>query len=130
MPIVTPPRASLVSIALCATAAAWLTVVTPARSSPQAAGGTAVTFSESIAPIVYANCVTCHRPGEAAPFSLISYEDVSKRGSLIAKVTRSRFMPPWHAEPDFGDFVDERRLTDAQIGSIAEWVRQGMPRGD
>ena len=39
-------------------------------------------------------------------------------------------MPPWHAEPGFGDFADERRLTDAQIDTIAEWVKQGMPRGN
>jgi hypothetical protein len=56
--------------------------------------GGKITFSETIAPIVYANCVTCHRPGEAAPFPLISYEDVMKRGELITKVTQSRYMPP------------------------------------
>ena len=72
-----------------------------------------MTFAETIAPIVYANCVTCHRPGEAAPFSLISYEDVAKRGALIARVTESRYMPPWHGDTDFGEFVGERRLTDA-----------------
>jgi len=92
--------------------------------------GRAVTFTESIAPIVYANCVTCHRPGEVAPFSLISYEDVAKRGALIAKVTESRYMPPWHAEPGDAAFVGERRLTDAQIAAFATWVKQGMPRGD
>src|SRR5262245_40024273 len=75
----------------------------------------AVTFSETVAPILYANCVTCHRPGEAAPFALISYDDVKKRGTLIAKVTQARYMPPWHAAHGFGEFVDERRLTDAQI---------------
>ena len=89
-----------------------------------------VTFAEAIAPIVYANCVTCHRPGEAAPFSLISYEDVAKRGQLIARVTASRYMPPWHGDTDFGEFVGERRLTDQQIATIATWVKQGMPRGD
>lgn len=119
--------ALLLAAAGCGTAA-WLTAVTTAGSSPQAPR--AVTFSETIAPIVYDNCVTCHRPGEAAPFSLISYEDVAKRGALIAKVTQSRYMPPWHAEPGHGDFADERRLTDAQIASIAEWVQQRMPRGD
>ena len=96
----------------------------------QAAPAARITFAETIAPIVYANCVTCHRPGEAAPFPLISYEDVAKRGALIAKVTESRYMPPWHAEPGFGEFVGERRLTDAQIATIAAWVKQGMPRGD
>jgi len=89
-----------------------------------------VTFSETIAPIVYANCVTCHRPGEAAPFSLITYDDVKKRGPLIATVTKSRYMPPWHAAHGFGDFADERRLSDAEIALIAEWVKQGMAEGD
>src|SRR5436309_1864249 len=114
--------APIVSIATCATAAAWLTAVTAASVPPQAAG--AVTFSEKVAPILYDNCVTCHRPGEAAPFPLISYEDVSKRGKTIAKVTQSRYMPPWHAERGFGDFADERHLTDDQIATIAEWVNQ------
>jgi mono/diheme cytochrome c family protein len=99
-------------------------------TTTQATSTARVTFSETIAPIVYTNCVSCHRPGEAAPFSLLSYEDVAKRGALIATVTESRYMPPWHAEPGFGDFVGERRLTDAQIATIAAWVKQGMPRGD
>ena len=89
-----------------------------------------VTFTETIAPIVYQNCVTCHRPGEAAPFSLISYEDVKKRGALIATVTKARYMPPWHAAHAYGEFAEERRLTDAQIAEFGEWVNQGMPQGD
>ncbi len=90
----------------------------------------APTFTETIAPIVYRNCTTCHRPGQAAPFSLITYDDVKKRGSLIAAVTQSRYMPPWHAEHGYGEFEGERRLTDAEIGAIAAWVKQGMPEGD
>ncbi|HEY7334663.1 MAG TPA: DPP IV N-terminal domain-containing protein [Bryobacteraceae bacterium] len=89
-----------------------------------------VTFSETIAPILYQNCVSCHRPGEAAPFALISYEDVKKRGSLIAAATKTRYMPPWHAAHGYGEFTGERRLTDAQIADISEWVKQGMPEGD
>jgi len=89
-----------------------------------------ITFSENVAPLVYDNCVTCHRPGEAAPFSLISYEDVKKRGALIATVTKARYMPPWHATHGYGEFADERRLTDQQIATIAGWVQQGMPQGD
>jgi hypothetical protein len=65
-----------------------------ARSSAIQSPPRSVTFSEDVAPIVYSNCVSCHRPGEAAPFSLISYEDVSKRAKLVAKVTGSRQMPP------------------------------------
>jgi hypothetical protein len=89
-----------------------------------------VTFSETIAPILYDNCVTCHRPGEAAPFALISYDDAKKRGTLIASVTKSRYMPPWHAAHGFGEFDQERRLTDEQIAAIGEWVKAGMPQGD
>src|SRR5215472_6409705 len=89
-----------------------------------------VTFSETVAPIIYKNCVACHRPGEAAPFALISYDDVKKRGSLVASVTKSRYMPPWHAEHGYGDFAGERRLADAEIAAIGEWVKQGMPEGD
>lgn len=89
-----------------------------------------VTFTETIAPILYAQCVTCHRPGAAAPFPLMSYDEVKRRASLIAKVTRSRFMPPWQAAPGHGEFADERRLTDAQIAALAAWVAQGTPRGD
>src|SRR5262245_50242906 len=96
----------------------------------QTTPGVPVTFSETIAPIIYKNCVACHRPGEAAPFSLITYADVQKRGALIATVTKSRYMPPWHATPGYGEFKDERRLTDAEIADIAEWVQQGMPEGD
>src|SRR5262245_19352326 len=103
-------------------AAAWL----PSAALAQRP----VTFSETIAPILYANCVTCHRPGEAAPFSLITYDDVKKRGTLVARVTASRYMPPWHAVHGYGEFADERRLTDAQIKAIGDWVKQGMPQGN
>src|SRR5512133_469520 len=99
------------------------------RGHSQARSIETPTFTASIAPILYANCVTCHRPGEVAPFPLISYEDVAKRGKLIAKVTGTRYMPPWHAAHGYEEFVGERGLTDAQIAIIAAWVSNGMPRG-
>lgn len=95
-------------------------------ASPQAS----VTFSEHVAPIVFNRCATCHRPGEAAPFSLLSYEDVRKRGKLIANVTQTRYMPPWLGTSEMGSFRDDRRLTDAQIQVIQQWVQAGMPEGD
>ena len=55
------------------------------------------TFARDVAPIVYEHCAVCHRPGQAAPFPLLSYDDVKKRGELIVKVTARRYMPPWHA---------------------------------
>ncbi len=89
-----------------------------------------VTFSENVAPIVFHRCAGCHRPGEAAPFSLLSYDDVAKRGKLIAAVTASRLMPPWRAEPASYSYKDSRRLTDDELATIQTWVSQGMPKGD
>jgi hypothetical protein len=96
----------------------------------QPARATTPTFSHDIAPIVYENCVSCHRPGEVAPFSLFTYEDVKKRADQIASVTGTRYMPPWKPEPGFGHFIGERRLTDAQIKLIADWSAAGAPEGD
>jgi mono/diheme cytochrome c family protein len=93
------------------------------------ASGQTVTFNKQIARIIYNNCSECHRPGEVAPFSLLSYSDVSKKGRIIASVTAARFMPPWKAEATSYAFKDERRLTDSQIALIGEWVKQGMPEG-
>jgi hypothetical protein len=92
--------------------------------------GQPVTFADQIASVVYTQCASCHHPGEAAPFSLTSYEEVKKRGPLVAAVTKSRYMPPWHAAPGFGEFAGERRLTDEQIALIGDWVKEGMPQGD
>ena len=88
------------------------------------------TYSKDVATILQKQCVTCHRPGEAAPFALLSYEDARKHGKLIAHVTQSKQMPPWKAGPsDFG-FKNERRLTDDQISVLQRWVEAGMPEGD
>ena len=73
------------------------------------------TFYKDIAPIVYHSCAPCHRPGQPGPFPLLTYADVRKRGPQIVTVTRRRYMPPWLPEAGYGDFADERRLTDAQI---------------
>jgi hypothetical protein len=89
-----------------------------------------VSFNRDIAPIVYEKCARCHRAGEAAPFPLISYEDVAKRGKIIAAVTAARYMPPWKAEPASFPYKDSRRLTDQQLALLQDWVKQGMPRGE
>src|SRR5258706_8169002 len=96
---------------------------------PVAAQG-AVTFNREIAPIIFRNCASCHRPGEAAPFALLSYTDVSKKAKMIAKVTNSRIMPPWKAEPASYAYRDERRLSNANIALIQAWVHDGMPEGN
>ncbi len=89
-----------------------------------------VTFARDIAPIIYSNCTICHRPGEAAPFPLLTYDDVSKRARMIAAVTESRYMPPWKPKADFGHFVHERRLTSREIDLIQQWAQAGGPMGE
>src|SRR6266700_7012692 len=89
-----------------------------------------VTFSKHIAPILFRHCAPCHRPGEAAPFSLLTYGDARRHGTLFVQVTRQRYMPPWLPEPGHGDFAGSLRLSDDQIGMLARWVRGGMAEGD
>ena len=89
-----------------------------------------VTFAKDVAPIVFSNCVTCHRPGEVAPFSLMTYQDVSKHAHDIASVTQDRTMPPWKAALGYGDFVGIRHLSDEQIATIDAWVKAGKPEGN
>ncbi len=88
------------------------------------------TFTHDVAPLVFANCVICHRSGEIAPFPLTTYAEVRRKGAMIARVTGERQMPPWKAEPGFGDFLDARRLDDAQLAVLKRWVDAGMPEGD
>jgi mono/diheme cytochrome c family protein len=99
---------------------------------PIAARGEAespATFNKHIAPIIYKNCSACHRPGEAAPFPLLSYQEVARKGRTIAKTTASHVMPPWKAEPASYPYRDERRLKPEEIDLIQSWVKRGMPEG-
>jgi hypothetical protein len=89
-----------------------------------------ITFNRDIAPLVFEHCAACHRPGEVAPFSLLTYSDLKKRLPQIAQVTSSRFMPPWKSVEGHGRFIAERRLTNEQIDRIGRWVSQGAVEGD
>ncbi|MEM6689722.1 MAG: redoxin family protein [Planctomycetota bacterium] len=80
-----------------------------------------ITFNRHIAPIVYANCTTCHREGEVAPFALENFEQTKRRASMNQVVVEDRLMPPWQAEPGFGHFRQERFLSDRQIKLMAAW---------
>jgi hypothetical protein len=88
------------------------------------------TYSKEVVTILHQQCVICHRPGEAAPFSLLTYEDARKRAKLIAQVTQSKQMPPWKAGHGDVAFRNERRLTDAQIAVFQQWLDAGTPEGD
>ena len=96
---------------------------TEARYEPKPKG--TITFNRDVAPIIFDNCSVCHRPGEAAPFSLLSYDDVRTRARQIAAVTADRFMPPWLPDPGYVEFADDRSLTAEEIGTIGQWVGHG-----
>src|SRR4051812_18826566 len=91
--------------------------------------GFAPTFTKDIAPILYTACAGCHRPGEVAPMSLLSYDDVRPWAKSIRRKVASREMPPWGADPRYGKFKDDRSLTEMQIQTIAAWVDAGAPKG-
>jgi hypothetical protein len=90
---------------------------------------TLITFNHHIAPIIHQNCAPCHRPGEAGPFSLLTYEDVRKRTKMITYVTSDGFMPPWPADTTYSRFANERKLSKDQISLIKKWVMHGAPEG-
>ncbi|MFZ0420970.1 MAG: tetratricopeptide repeat protein [Candidatus Sulfotelmatobacter sp.] len=92
--------------------------------------GSQVTFNRDIAPIIFHSCSTCHHPGEAGPFSLLTYSDVKRHARQIAEVTGARTMPPWLPEPQELKFADDLRLPNSQIDIIARWVAQGAVEGD
>src|ERR1700694_3340813 len=89
-----------------------------------------VTFTKNIAPIMFTRCGQCHHAGGSAPFDLLSYSAVRQRATQIASVTKSRLMPPWKAEPGYGEFVGQQPLTNTEIGLIQSWVDQGRLEGD
>jgi hypothetical protein len=97
---------------------------------PALAATPSITFNRDVAPILYKNCVSCHRTGEVAPFPLLTYGDTAKRALLIAKVTRSGYMPPWKPVAGYGEFACARGLTRAEIETIRRWAEAGAPQGN
>jgi hypothetical protein len=88
------------------------------------------TFAKDVAPILFARCAPCHRPGEVGPFPLLSYDDAKKRARQIAQAAENRLMPPWKAVRGYGDFLHERRLPETEITTLKRWAKDGAPRGD
>lgn len=117
-------------LAVLAGTAALVTIFTPLPHARVRAAAAPVTFNRQIAPILYDHCSSCHHPGGAGPFSLLSYADARRWGTVMQNVTQSRFMPPWLPAPGYGNFADNRRLPDEDLRLIKEWVEAGMPEGD
>jgi hypothetical protein len=87
------------------------------------------TFNRDIAPLVFNHCSVCHRPGQAAPFALLSYADASKHAKQIVDATQRRYMPPWLPSPGYGEFANDRSLAEDQIALFKEWHDAGVPEG-
>ena len=113
----------LAGIALCGAAAVVGHAQVPAASDVP-------TFSKDVAPIVYANCATCHRPGEIAPMSLLTYAEARPWAQASGRRVADGSMPPWHADAPHGTVTNERRLSPAQKDVIARWVAGGAPQGN
>lgn len=110
--------------------------VARARAEREAKEGAAevevgkVTFAGEVAAILQEKCQSCHRPGQSAPFSLLGFDDARAKAAAIAQVVDERRMPPWHADPRHGSFLNDRSLTPRQRATLMAWVEQGTPLGD
>ncbi len=116
----------LISSLLVALSTANLMLATASRKP----GAREVTFSRDVAPIFYEHCAACHRPNDIAPFSVLTYRDVQPWTDSIRAKISAREMPPWHADPRYGDFANDMRLSRQEIETIVSWVDRGAKEGD
>src|SRR5947209_1891416 len=101
-----------------------------AFASTAATNPSPVTFAKDIAPILQNRCQICHRPGEAAPFSLLTYEQARPWAKAIKGAVLQRKMPPWFADPHYGKFSNDSSLQQSEIDALVAWVDADSPRGD
>ena len=107
---------------VAASAVLLLSATAPALETP--------TFSDEVVRILQARCQTCHRPGEHAPFSLLTYRDAYEKKDDLRDAVKGRVMPPWKPVPGFGDFVESRRLPESELTTLVRWIEAGAPEGD
>ncbi|MDF1503285.1 cytochrome c [Roseisolibacter sp. H3M3-2] len=120
----TPRHPALLAAAALAAVASLAAVPHPAPP------GAPPTFAEDVAPILFRNCATCHRPGGIGPFSVLDYDTVKARAEDIREAVSTGAMPPWHAEAPHGTFRNDRRLSDADRRTILAWLDGGAKLGD
>src|SRR5919109_2994002 len=89
-----------------------------------------ITFNKDVLPILQKNCQNCHRPGQIAPMSLLTYKDARPWAKAMKAAVVSRKMPPWFADPQFGHFANDRSLKQNDIDTIARWADGGAPQGN
>ena len=95
-----------------------------------ASAPSSVTFDRDIAPILQDNCQTCHRPGEAAPMSLMTYKEARPWAASISEAVTLKKMPPWFADPKYGHFANDRSLKQKDIDTLVAWAKSGAKEGN
>src|SRR5215510_890914 len=115
---------------LTVTAAALAAFIAPAPAGAGSGPADAVTYTKDVAPILNRNCAVCHRPGTVAPMSLLTYKEVRPWAKAIQQVVAARAMPPWHADPKYGVFENDRHLDQKEVDMIVAWVNQGAREGN
>src|SRR5438477_7995561 len=88
------------------------------------------TFTKDVAAVLQKNCQGCHRPGEAAPFSMLTYNDARPWAKAMKQAVLTQKMPPWFADPQFGHFRNDRSMSQADRDTLVKWVDAGAPEGD
>ena len=109
---------------MCRNLFVWLSV-----STAMVAADT-YTFSKDVLPILQNKCQECHRPGEIGPMPLLNYKEVRPWAKAIREAVLTRKMPPWHADPAVGRFLNDQSLTAAEIHVLSKWVEGGAPEGE
>src|SRR6266576_586742 len=109
---------------------ATIALASAGTAAAQGAAAAAPTYSKDVAPIFYKNCTSCHRPGEIAPMSLLTFKDARPWVKSIGTKVSNGVMPPWHADPANGPFLNDRRLSASDKDTILRWVNGGAPEGD
>src|SRR5437870_5663670 len=105
-------------------------LITSAAMASEVSAQSTVTFNKDVLPILQNNCQSCHRPGQVAPMSLLTFKDVRPWAKAIKAATVARKMPPWNADPRYGHYTNDRSLKQSAIDTLTKWVDAGAPEGD
>ncbi|HVG73527.1 MAG TPA: hypothetical protein VM819_21620, partial [Vicinamibacterales bacterium] len=123
-------RISLIVLAGSLLGASLVAAPQGSQVATSAAAAAAPTFYKDVLPVLQRNCQACHRPGEVAPMSLLTYEQTRPWARAIKNAVATKQMPPWFADPAYGHFANERRLSAREIAAIDAWVDAGAPAGN
>src|ERR1700730_8388437 len=104
--------------------------IAAAAMAAEANAPSSVTFNKDVLPILQGNCQSCHRPGQVAPMSLLTYKDTRPWAKAIKTAVVGHKMPPWFADPKYGHFSNDRSLKQSEIDTLVAWADHGAPEGD